>query len=178
MTCLLFVACFLALFKPTSLDDIRNELFTLLTLQTQDELLMDDVTVEFGAPNKQNTKIFHDEPLLVTEITDNDQISAVISDHNNPSVKVLSSENSDYFIQHNAFREMKGAENYLNSNPALKNAELINMVISNELHYVLLSGPFPNKESAQLHAMEPGMPQEFWVRSAEPLKDIINKTVL
>ena len=46
------------------------------------------------------------------------------------------SENSDYFIQHNAFREMKGAENYLNSNPALKNAELINMVISNELHYV------------------------------------------
>ncbi|GIR39826.1 MAG: hypothetical protein CM15mP51_06060 [Porticoccaceae bacterium] len=37
---------------------------------------------------------------------------------------------------------MKGAENYLNSNPALKNAELINMVISNELHYVLLSGPF------------------------------------
>ena len=177
MTCLLFLTFFLALLNPTSLDDIRNELFTLLTLQTQDELVIDDVTVEFGAPNKQNAKIFYDDALLVTETTDNDQISAVISDHN-PSVKVLSSENSDYFIQHNAFREMKGAEDYLNSNPALKNAELINMVISNELHYVLLSGPFPNKESAQLHAMEPGMPQEFWVRSAEPLKDIINKTVL
>ena len=178
MTCLLFLTCFFALFKPTSLDDIRNELFTLLTLQTEDDLVMDDVTVEFEAPNKQNTKIFYDESLLVTKTIVNDQISAVISDHNNPSVKVLSSENSDYFIQHNAFKEMKGAENYLNSNPALKNAELINMVISNELHYVLLSGPFPSKESAQLHAMEPGMPQEFWVRSAEPLKDIINKTVL
>ena len=178
MTCLLFLTFFLALFKPTSLDDIRNELSTLLTLQTQDDLVMDDVTVEFGGPNRQNAKIFYDDPLSVTETTVTDQISAVISDHNNPSVKVLSSENSDYFIQHNAFREMKGAENYLNSNPALKNAELINMVISNELHYVLLSGPFPNKESAQLHAMEPGMPQEFWVRSAEPLKDIINKTVL
>ena len=45
MTCLLFLTCFFALFKPTSLDDIRNELFTLLTLQTEDDLVMDDVTL-------------------------------------------------------------------------------------------------------------------------------------
>ena len=100
MMCLLFLTFFLALFKPTSLDDIRNELSTLLTLQTQDDLVMDDVTVEFGGPNRQNAKIFYDDPLSVTETTVTDQISAVIPDHNNPSVKVLSSENSDYFIQH------------------------------------------------------------------------------
>ena len=99
------------------------------------------MTVEFGGPNRQNAKIFYDDPLSVTETTVTDQISAVISDHNNPSVKVLSSENSDYFIQHNAFREMKGAENYLSSNPALKNAELINMVISNDC--LLYTSPSP-----------------------------------
>ena len=88
---------------------------------------------------------------------------------------ISESENSDYFVQHNVFREIDAAENFIIGNPSLKDAALVGLQILDETHFAL-SGPFPNKASATLYAMTPGMPKDFWVRSAEPLKEVIEAT--
>ena len=86
---------------------------------------------------------------------------------------VLSSEDTDYFVQYNVFREIDAAKSYMEDNPALEEVQLIDLSIADEVYHALLAGPFPSKDSAIFHAMTPGMPKDFWVRNAEPLKDLV-----
>ena len=86
---------------------------------------------------------------------------------------VLSSEDTDYFVQYNVFKEINAAKSYMESNPALEEVQLIDISIADEVYHALLAGPFPSKDSAIFHAMTPGMPKDFWVRNAEPLKDLV-----
>lgn len=195
-------ATFLLFYKPTVLQSLSNEAVKMYQEFEWDEKLNALTQVDFIAPIlTDHNAVETMEPLIKEDISSRAlsdltvlkeldikklEEKRAIDDRGNiiknPSLMdknyllISESENSDYFVQHNVFSEIDAAENFIIGNPSLKDAALVGLQILDETHFALLSGPFPNKASATFYAMTPGMPKDFWVRSAEPLKEVIEAT--
>ena len=158
----------MSIFKPDLIGSLKSELAMI-----SEEISFGTVVARGKMPVTEFVPVTYHAS--ITKKLDIDKITIERPENKTASLNsiVLSSEDTDYFVQYNVFKEINAAKSYLESNPALEEVQLIDISIADEVYHALLAGPFPSKNSAIFHAMTPGMPKDFWVRNAEPLKDLV-----
>ena len=158
----------MSIFKPDLIGSLKSELAMI-----SEEISFGTVVVRGKMPVTEFVPVTYHTS--ITKKLDIDKITIERPENKTASLNsiVLSSEDTDYFVQYNVFKEINAAKSYMESNPALEEVQLIDISIADEVYHALLAGPFPSKNSAIFHAMTPGMPKDFWVRNAEPLKDLV-----
>ena len=165
---LIGVMVVMSIFKPDLIGSLKSEIAIISEeIKFGAVIARGETPVTEFVPVTQNTS--------TTRKLDIEKINIERPENKTTSLNsiVLSSEDTDYFVQYNVFKEINAAKSYLESNPSLGKAQLIDISIDDEVYHALLEGPFPSKDSATFHAMIPGMPKDFWVRNAEPLKDLV-----
>ena len=90
-----------------------------------------------------------------------------------PSKIIINSDPESYFIQFNLFKERITAEEYRGENDALATAMLVDIKRDKEQIYGIISGPFDTKEKAEKFVSVPGMPKNYWIRTAQTLQAVI-----
>mgnify|MGYP001222389111 CR=1 FL=1 len=90
-----------------------------------------------------------------------------------PSKIIINADPDSYFIQFNLFKERITAEEYRGENDALATALLVDIKRDKENIYGIISGPFPTKEKAEKFVSVPGMPKDYWIRTAQTLQAVI-----
>ena len=158
----------MSIFKPDLIGSLKSELAMI-----SEEINFGTVVAREKMSATEFVPVTHHTS--ITKKLDIDKINIERPENKTASLNsiVLSSEDTDYFVQYNVFKEINAAKSYMESNPALEEVQLIDISIADEVYHALLAGPFPSKDSAIFHAMTPGMPKDFWVRNAEPLKDLV-----
>ena len=90
-----------------------------------------------------------------------------------PSKIITNADPESYFIQFNLFKERITAEEYRGENDALATAMLVDIKRDKEQIYGIISGPFDTKEKAEKFVSVPGMPENYWIRTAQTLQALI-----
>ena len=90
-----------------------------------------------------------------------------------PTEVITNADPEAYFIQFNLFKERITAEDYRGENDALATAMLVDIKRDKELIYGIISGPFDTKEKAEKFVSVPGMPKNYWIRTAQTLQAVI-----
>ena len=90
-----------------------------------------------------------------------------------PSKVITNADPESYFIQFNLFKERITAEEYRRENDALATAMLVDIKRDKALIYGIISGPFDTKEKAEKFVSVPGMPKNYWIRTAQTLQTVI-----
>ena len=90
-----------------------------------------------------------------------------------PSKIITNADPESYFIQFNLFKERITAEEYRRENDALATAMLVDIKRDKALIYGIISGPFDTKEKAEKFVSVPGMPKNYWIRTAQTLQTVI-----
>ena len=90
-----------------------------------------------------------------------------------PTEVITNADPEAYFIQFNLFKERITAEEYRGENNALATAMLVDIKRDKELIYGIISGPFDTKEKAEKFVSVPGMPKNYWIRTAQTLQAVI-----
>ena len=90
-----------------------------------------------------------------------------------PSKVITNADPESYFIQFNLFKERITAEEYRRENDALATAMLVDIKRDKALIYGIISGPFDTKEKAEKFVSVPGMPKNYWIRTAQTLQAVI-----
>ena len=90
-----------------------------------------------------------------------------------PSKIIINADPESYFIQFNLFKERITAEEYRGENDALATAMLVDIKRDKEQIYGIISGPFDTKEKAEKFVSVPGMPKNYWIRTAQTLQAVI-----
>ncbi len=90
-----------------------------------------------------------------------------------PTEVITNADPEAYFIQFNLFKERMTAEEYRGENDALATAMLVDIKRDKELIYGIISGPFDTKEKAEKFVSVPGMPKNYWIRTAQTLQAVI-----
>jgi hypothetical protein len=90
-----------------------------------------------------------------------------------PSKVIINADPESYFIQFNLFKERITAEEYRGENDALATAMLVDIKRDKEQIYGIISGPFDTKEKAEKFVSVPGMPKNYWIRTAQTLQAVI-----
>ena len=86
---------------------------------------------------------------------------------------ITNADPESYFIQFNLFKERITAEEYRGENDALATAMLVDIKRDKALIYGIISGPFDTKEKAEKFVSVPGMPKNYWIRTAQTLQTVI-----
>jgi len=165
---LIGVMIVMSIFKPDLIGSVKSEIALM-----SEEINFGAIVARGKMPVTEFVPVTHHTS--ITKKLDIDKITIERPENKTASLNsiVLSSEDTDYFVQYNVFKEINAAKSYMESNPGLEEVQLIDISIADEVYHALLAGPFPSKDSAIFHAMTPGMPKDFWVRNAEPLKDLV-----
>ena len=90
-----------------------------------------------------------------------------------PSKVIINADPESYFIQFNLFKERITAEEYRGENDALATAMLVDIKRDKEQIYGIISGPFATKEKAEKFVSVPGMPKNYWIRTAQTLQAVV-----
>ena len=90
-----------------------------------------------------------------------------------PSKVIINADPESYFIQFNLFKERITAEEYRGENDALATAMLVDIKRDKEQIYGIISGPFDTKEKAEKFVSVPGMPKNYWIRTAQTLQAVV-----
>ena len=83
---------------------------------------------------------------------------------------IASADPESYFIQFNLFKERTTAEEFRGENSALTSAMLVDIKRDQDKIYGVISGPFATKEKAERFVSTPGMPKNYWIRTAQTLQ--------
>ena len=103
-----------------------------------------------------------------TLVTDN-----VTSAFLEPRLIVANAKSDSYFVQFNLFKEKLTAQTYRADNDGLEDSMLMPFQTTEDGTYAIISGPFLSKEKAIAFVSSPGMPKDYWIRSAKTLQSAI-----
>ena len=92
---------------------------------------------------------------------------------NTAADRVLSAEDSGFFIQHIVFSEIFQAEDFIASYEGLRDSFVVSIKSGDNQFVAVLSGPFDSREGAESWAKEFQLPADFWIRNAGLLKRVI-----
>ena len=90
-----------------------------------------------------------------------------------PRQIVANAKSDSYFVQFNLFKEKLTAQTYRADNDGLEDSMLMPFQTTEDGTYAIISGPFLSKEKAIAFVSSPGMPKDYWIRSAKTLQSAI-----
>jgi hypothetical protein len=138
-----------------------------------DELDVFTQKISFEQSPKEVTETRH--PIPTTQ--KNSRNSAVEASKKATPQEIISSARPDsYFVQFNLFQERITAEAYRTQNIRLATALLVDMQLGQRTIYGVISGPFGTREKAQKFVEAAGMPEDYWIKTAQALKLSVTKT--
>lgn len=86
---------------------------------------------------------------------------------------VSASAASDFYVQHIVLSDRGEAENFVDNYPALSGALLLPIQSQGAIVTAVVSGPFSTRLQAEEFTKELGLPADYWIRSAELLKTVV-----
>ena len=75
-----------------------------------------------------------------------------------------------YFVQFNLFKTKETAHEYSEQTGIVSKSLIVSLQSDQGVVHGIISGPFLTKEEAQSFVIAPGMPKNFWIRSAQTLQ--------
>jgi hypothetical protein len=87
------------------------------------------------------------------------------------SKKIVTDANpNSYFVQFNLFKTKETAHEYSEQTGIVSKSLIVSLQSDQGVVHGIISGPFLTKEEAQSFVIAPGMPKNFWIRSAQTLQ--------
>ena len=83
---------------------------------------------------------------------------------------VTDAKPNSYFVQFNLFKTKETAHEYSEQTGIVSKSLIVSLQSDQGIVHGIISGPFLTKEEAQSFVIAPGMPKNFWIRSAQTLQ--------
>ena len=83
---------------------------------------------------------------------------------------VTDAKPNSYFVQFNLFKTKETAHEYSEQTGIVSKSLIVSLQSDQGVVHGIISGPFLTKEEAQSFVIAPGMPKNFWIRSAQTLQ--------
>ena len=83
---------------------------------------------------------------------------------------VTDAKPNSYFVQFNLFKTKETAHEYSEQTGIVSKSLIVSLQSDQGIVHGIISGPFLTKEEAQSFVVAPGMPKNFWIRSAQTLQ--------
>jgi len=94
--------------------------------------------------------------------------------HASESKKIVTdAKPNSYFVQFNLFKTKETAHEYSEQTGIVSKSLIVSLQSDQGVVHGIISGPFLTKEEAQSFVIAPGMPKNFWIRSAQTLQSIV-----
>ena len=91
--------------------------------------------------------------------------------HASESKKIVTdAKPNSYFVQFNLFKTKETAHEYSEQTGIVSKSLIVSLQSDQGVVHGIISGPFLTKEEAQSFVIAPGMPKNFWIRSAQTLQ--------
>ena len=91
--------------------------------------------------------------------------------HASESKKIVTdAKPNSYFVQFNLFKTRETAHEYSEQTGIVSKSLIVSLQSDQGVVHGIISGPFLTKEEAQSFVIAPGMPKNFWIRSAQTLQ--------
>jgi hypothetical protein len=91
--------------------------------------------------------------------------------HASESKKIVTdAKPNSYFVQFNLFKTRETAHEYSEQTGIVSKSLIVSLQSDQGIVHGIISGPFLTKEEAQSFVIAPGMPKNFWIRSAQTLQ--------
>ena len=91
--------------------------------------------------------------------------------HASESKKIVTdAKPNSYFVQFNLFKTKETAHEYSEQTGLVSKSLIVSLQSDQGVVHGIISGPFLTKEEAQSFVIAPGMPKNFWIRSAQTLQ--------
>ena len=91
--------------------------------------------------------------------------------HASESKKIVTdAKPNSYFVQFNLFKTKETAHEYSEQTGIFSKSLIVSLQSDQGVVHGIISGPFLTKEEAQSFVIAPGMPKNFWIRSAQTLQ--------
>ena len=91
--------------------------------------------------------------------------------HASESKKIVTNAKpNSYFVQFNLFKTKETAHEYSEQTGIVSKSLIVSLQSDQGVVHGIISGPFLTKEEAQSFVIAPGMPKNFWIRSAQTLQ--------
>ena len=147
-------------------------------LQKAEQLKL--VSVTDKAPVASKAPAADAEPTADTEPAPEEETGPVTppieqTERQNTVARIADAAPNNYFVQHIVLSTEAAAKAYSARYPALDQAMVVPVRLSQKDVYAVISGPFASRPAAATFTQNPGMPADYWIRGATQLQGILRR---
>ena len=97
-------------------------------------------------------------------------INRIVSNIANFFYVIIGNSDKKFIVQFNLFKTKETAHEYSEQTGIVSKSLIVSLQSDQGIVHGIISGPFLTKEEAQSFVVAPGMPKNFWIRSAQTLQ--------